>query len=152
MTTDYITLYANALKVVAEKVVGLQSVFDPPPPKIDSAQLPALYILTGGTDSEDITDNNFIATSRMYRVQVAVMPIGQGNPYSRETIARPLIENVKSVFRKYPSLGGAQGVQSMKVVNDSGIVILPEYGMKFIGFEVTLRIISVIPREYATGE
>jgi len=41
------------------------------------------------------------------------------------------------------------GIERTLVLGDSGIVILPEWDGKFIGFEVRLQVAEVIARTYA---
>jgi len=156
-----IGLQTAAIKVIADTMIEIVSgvvvdgkiakTFDPPPPKLDTAQLPAFYVFTGNaTRIED--DYGNIEITRTYRMQVAFIPIGQGDPYTRETEGRALIDLVTETFSKYSSLGKVKNVQTISVLSDSGIVVLPEWGLRFIGFEVPLQVKYLLKKEYAVGE
>jgi len=81
----------NALKVTN----GLMKTFATAPEKLDTAELPAQYTLTGsGTDSNVFGETEEYV-KRVYRVQVAVIPIGQATPTIRETKCRELLELVR---------------------------------------------------------
>ncbi len=125
---------------------------NPPPPKLDTAELPAVYAFTGqAVDSETQDGAEWAWEARTYAVQCAVMPLGQGTPEEREKRCRPILVAVKNRLRAYPHLGVA-GVQRARVLGDSGIVVLPEYGEAFIGFEVRVQVSVQIARAYAANE
>lgn len=125
---------------------------NPPPPKLDSADLPAAYVLTGlATDDTDSAGDDLDRETRTYAVQVAVIAGGQGTPDERETRCRPVLIAVKNKLRAYTRLGVA-GIENARVINDTGIIPLPEYDGNLIGFEVRLMVTTLIARTYATNE
>lgn len=128
-------------------VSGIKRAFDPPPPKLDSADLPALWCFTGAAvnDDEELGED-LILTRRSFRVQVAIIATGQGNPATREQLCRPLIEAVREKYYTTSSLRNLAWIQDVRVLGDSGIVVLPEYGGQFIGFEVRLEVTYVQKR------
>lgn len=138
---------------IGENVPGILTAKDPPPKAIETAQLPCLYVFTGeATNDWSILGRDDVGVvTRMYRIQVAVVPKNQATPETRETRCRPLIEAVRNEFAKYPHLG-VDGVFDAVVVGDSGPAILPEWEGKYVGFEVRLEVRSVIARSYADGE
>lgn len=128
--------------------------FDPPPAKLDTADLPACYAFTGaGTDDWQSGGSDADRETRLYRVQCAVLPEGQATPELREGRCRPLIVWLRDRLASYPLLAtdaaGVAGIERTLVLGDSGIVILPEWDGKFIGFEVRLQVAEVIARTYA---
>lgn len=149
--TNNISLHQSAIANILSAVASLKTTYATAPVNLSTAQLPALYVFTGATVDEYDVESNWVDVTRDYRVQVAVLPVSLGNPAKREEVCRPIIEAIKKELRKYPSLATA-GVQTSRVLGDSGIVILPEWGYKYIGFEVTLRVSYYIAREYAQGE
>ena len=132
-------------------ITGIVSAKDPPPAKWDTAELPALYVLTGGADYTHEGDD-LRSDIRIYRIQVAVLSVGVANAYLRETRCRPLIVAVRDFFDARPSLGGLAGVSDVRVVRDSGVVILPEYDNLFIGFELQLRVVEYSQLVFAESE
>lgn len=125
---------------------------NPPPGKLDTADLPAVYTLTGAaTDDFQSGGSDSDRETRVYRVQVAVLPVGQGTPAERETRCAPILVAVKDALRARPHLGVAF-VERAVVLGDSGIVILPEFDGAFIGFEIRLQVTELLGRTYADLE
>lgn len=126
---------------------------DPPPPASpDTAKMPALYVFTGtATDDDETGGDDLEREARIYRVQVAVLPTGQGTPAEREIRCRPILKAVKAWLKKYPHLG-TQYVEHARVLGDSGIIILPEYEGANIGFEIRLAVLELFGRTYAENE
>lgn len=151
--TTIIENVCSAIRTVASSAPGITTAYDPPPGSIPSADLPALYVFTGGgTHSESSLGPNVMLVKRVYRVQVAVLPIGQGKPSTRETSIRPLLDNTIAHFRKHPTLGKTARVRAARVASDSGIVILPEWSGIYIGFEIRLEVATIEPRDFSPGE
>lgn len=137
------------IKTVGAGAPGVKTAFDPPPVNIETGFLPALYTFLGSANhNETAYGPNTVMVTRTYRVQVAVIPTGQGNPNTRESQIRPLLQNVIEHYRKYPHLSRTNHVRDARVISDSGIVILPEWGGKFIGFEIRLAVTTLEPRTY----
>ena len=154
---EYIPLHIAAIQTIGRTIVEFDdnNVFALVPANLDTAQLPALYSLTGSaTYNESTMGEWFEEVTRIYRIQVPVVPIGQANPETRESLCRPLIEKTAYTFNQYPTLGNCQGVRAngVRVLSDSGIVVLPEWGAKFVGFEIRLQVVYDVPREFAPGE
>lgn len=139
-----------AVAVIGGLMPSIGTAKDPPPAAIDTAQLPCLYTLTGEAEYEWIEKLCFV--TRMFRVQVAVVPTNQATPETRETRIRPLIVEVRNYLAARPQLGLVSGVQEAKVLGDSGPAILPEYDGKYLGFEVRLQVTYAIERAFAAGE
>lgn len=150
MTIDAIS---TAIGEIGEELTEIKSSYGLAPKKLDTAELPALYPLTGSAEySESLLGEHYLAETRTYRIQVAVLPIGQADANERESLCRPLLELVRNKFGSHPSLKNTERVQEANVVSDSGVVILPEWGASFVGFEVRLRVLSHILRMFAEGE
>jgi hypothetical protein len=148
-----IQLVCAGIQTIGAAVSGITMAFDVPPANLETAELPALFVFTGrASDDEEILGSDEVMETRTYRVQVAVLPTGQGDPNTRERLCRPLIEAVVQAFESHPSLGGVAGVQNAYPSGDSGVAILPEWGGKFIGFEVQLSVTTVRDRVLASGE
>jgi hypothetical protein len=137
---------------IGAAVEGITTAIDPPPVNLNSANLPAQVIFTGQAQRDDSAGPNLFVVTRMYRVQVAAIPTGQGNPNARETVVRPLLQAHVAAFETHPTLGKLAGVRSAKVVYDSGVILLMEYGQKYIGYEIGLQVVTVERRTIAKGE
>lgn len=131
---------------------------DPPPANIETAQLPCAWCFTGEAVYEEALEgesstHKMLYVDRTYRVQVAVLPLNQATPETRETRVRPVLIAVRDRLISYsPSLGGTAGVLEARVQGDSGVAVLPEYGGKYLGFEVRIGVRSILAIEYAEGE
>jgi hypothetical protein len=148
-TITITTSIAGGIQTVGRGIAGIKTAFALAPTNIDSSQLPALYSFTSSStiDTETLGDGVPLVRRTM-RVQVAVIPIAEGDPTQREAKCRPLIDEAIDQFLAYPQLGGVAGVQLAEPVSDSGIVVLPEWGSKFIGFEIRLEVNYVLSRTY----
>lgn len=143
----------EAIREIGQDISGIKMAFDPPPAKLDTASLPALYVLTGPATHDWLragSDGDY--ETREYRVQVAVLPLGQATPQASEERARPLVTAVRDAFVARPGLGPLEDVLQMTVLGDSGVVRLPDYGEQFIGFEMRLRVVEAIERIYGDEE
>ena len=153
--TDIITSICAKIAEIGKTISGINvdGVFDPPPANLQTAELPAMFVWTGtATHDKSILGEDFIETTRRFYLQVAVIPTGQGDPNTRETLVRPLIEATLSAFRFHPQLEGLDWVEEVVIASDSGVIVLPEYGGKFIGFEIPLDVKYFTPRTYAANE
>ena len=140
------------LVAIGADVAGIESAPDPPPENLDSASLPALYALTGESmDDDTMLGAEFVQEIRTYRVQVAVAAYGEGTVAQTEGKARPLIQLVKSAYANRPNLESILNVQKVRVLGDSGVEILAEYGGKFIGFEVRVEVTEYASRTIVEG-
>jgi len=137
--TSRIGLINQGLIAIASGVSGIRQGFYPPPPTLDTASLPAVFAFTGN-NTYDLSEMGVIQMTRIFRVQVACIPTGQGNPRDREEMVPPLISNVASAINLKQYSHGLDFVETIRVVTDSGIVILPEWGAKFIGFELQVEV------------
>lgn len=136
-----IELHRTAIKTIFTNFSGITKAFDVVPEKLDTAELPALWSFTGqAPHNETLFGQNILSYERIYRIQVAVLPTGQATPTLRELKVAPLIESVSEELEAYPMLKNTAGVQEAKVMSDSGIVILPEFGASFVGFEIRLQV------------
>ncbi len=141
-------LVVNVATTETYKVHG----YNPPPPKADTAELPAAFAFTGAATDDDAIDGaEQVRETRQYALQVLVLPIVQGTPAEREKRCRPVLIAVKNKLRQYVHMGVA-GAQRMRVTGDSGVVILPSYDGMFYGFEVRLTVLTLIQRAYADNE
>lgn len=141
---------SDALATIGATVTGIKLASDPPPANPLSGNLPLLYVLSGPALHDDA--EQIVEITRTFRVQVAVIPTGLGDPNAREKACRPLLDAVTEKYRSYYRLASVDFVERVRVVRDSGIVVLPEYGYKYIGFEVQVEVIYFAPRSFTTGE
>lgn len=142
-----IAALANTNKVT----LGIAIAKDPPPPDLDTASLPCLYTFTGPATYQEFADD-FITETRLYRIQVAVLTQGEASPKLREERTRPILIATRNLYFSYPQLDSVTSVQSATPLGDSGVVLLPEWGQKFIGFELRLQVVEYVPRTYGSGE
>jgi hypothetical protein len=149
-TSGMLDTISDALVTIGATIPGIRLAIDPPPPNPVSANLPLLYVLSGEATHSD--GEQFVEVARTFRVQVAVMPVALGDPYTREKTCRPLVDLVTEKYRSYFRLASVNWVQRVRVLRDSGIVVLPEYGYKYIGFEVPVQVTYIAPRTFAPGE
>lgn len=145
--TDILSDISAQIATIGAGITGINAhgVFNPPPANLQSADLPALFTWTGSASHGDGLGEHFVETTRRFYVQVAVISTGQGDPNTREALARPLMEATLAQFRKYTRFSSIDWVERVKVVSDSGIIILPEYGGKYIGFEIALDVTYIAP-------
>jgi len=138
----------EAIKNIGAKVDGIETAFSEPPVKLDTAELPALYPFTGPAvyDGEVEGDDGLIVT-RQYRVHVATSMKGQDDEIAAEQNGKTLLEAVVLRFANRPSLANTAGVIEAKVLSDTGVIILPEYSGKVIGFEVVVQVSEYVIRE-----
>lgn len=153
---EAIALIANGTQLLISGKTYTLKAFDPPPPKLDTPELPALYVLSGNADDGTILGAQTIDELRTYRVQVAILTLGEGSAYNRETFCRPWIAKIKNLFHSHPGLRAPLSptlfVHNSRVLSDTGVVVLPEFDGQFIGFEMRLQVEEVIPRTYASAE
>jgi hypothetical protein len=151
--TDHLNLIAAKLVRIGKDIQGIETAIDPAPINPDTAKLPMLYVFTGQAQYDETSlGENFAQEKRIFRVQVAVIPTSQGNPNTREVKCRPLVEAVVKRYQAYFQFRELEFVLRVKVLSDSGIVVLPEYGYKFIGFEVPIEITSFAERNFDLEE
>jgi len=133
-------------------VSGIRAGIDPPPAQLDTGKFPACYVLAEqATDTEDLGSDMRLET-RAYSVHVAVIPKGQVSIVTAQDQVRALIPPVKTALASYPQLNAAPLVQNARVEGDSGVIVLPTYDEKFIGFEVRLSVTEYVKRAYAAYE
>lgn len=117
---------------------------DPPPDKLDTAQLPAAWVFTGPAVDE-WSGHTLGQVTRQYAVQVAVLPVGQSTPGQREQRTRPFVEAVRARLAANPQLGGGvPWLLRASITGDSGLVLLPEFGGNYIGFELRLETLEAV--------
>lgn len=141
-----------AITELGKEIPGIESCLYPPPGTLDTATLPALYVLIG----ESIDDSATLGAERIlerreWRIQVAVAPYGEGNIAQIEEAAETLIPNTKAVYHNNPGLDGVNGVQNSRVIGDTGTGMLQEYGGKYVGFEVRLEVEQYVVRQITEG-
>jgi hypothetical protein len=142
---DHLTAAVDNVVISVDGVYYPLHPKDPPPPTWDTAALPGHYILTGGADDTPMGDDGgVVEESRIVRVQVPVVPLGQATPYERETRSRALLDALKQQYRIMCRSARITGVRSMRVLGDSGVVVLPEYDGQYIGFEIRLEVKMLI--------
>ncbi len=139
-----------AIAAIGATVEGITAAVDPPPPKLDTAQLPALYVLTGPASYE--WDGDVGYETRTFRVQVAVAALGQGAPDSLEARCRPILVAVRDAFASHPYLNRTVGVKEAILVGDSGVIVPSEEKGQFAGLEFQLRVRMLVRRTYAEYE
>ncbi|MEI7987735.1 MAG: hypothetical protein WCI88_01750 [Chloroflexota bacterium] len=146
--TSSISDIASALSVIGRSAPGITASFYPPPPGINSAALPCAYVVTG--DAEYVFDYNeaCYVEIRTFQIRVAVFMSGQGDPHQVEKHISPLIQSVANAYMARPHLPGLADVRRIIVLNDSGPILLEEYGGKHFGFSLQIRVEIVKPREY----
>lgn len=152
-----IELHQLHIAQIAQELVDanpqvLVTSFSTAPEKLDTGEIPALYSLTSSATRTNQFGEREEYLTRVYRVQVAVVPTGQATPTEREKLCRDLLEKVRKQFNRFPRLNDCNGVFTAKVIGDSGVVILPEFGMKFVGFEIRLQVTYVDVIDFAENE
>jgi len=148
--TGMVDKISDALATIGGAVSGIKLSSDPPPANPQSANLPLLYVLSGPAAHDDA--EQLVEVTRTFRVQVAILPTGLGDPNMREKTCRPLLDAVTEKYRSYYNLASVPFVERIRLVRDSGIVVLPEYGYKYIGFELQIEVTYFATRSFASGE
>lgn len=156
-----IELVCAALKTIAD---GLSPVtvsageayelhgFNPPPPNApDTAKLPGVWAYTGQATYSEGGGADWLTEERTYALQCAVMPIGQGTPEEREKRCRPILAALRAAIIRYSWLA-VPYVQRVRLLGDSGIVVLPDFDGANIGFELRVGVTMTIPHGYAANE
>jgi hypothetical protein len=116
---------------------------------IDTANMPYLAVFMGRSSDDEVSGgDDFTIETRVYRIVVVVMPIGQGETAEAEDKSRDLIHAVKEHYRARHSLEDLAGVQNTRVLGDSGVIVLPEYSGKYFGFEVLLEVSLYVPKTF----
>lgn len=129
--------------------LGIEAAKDPPPAALDTAILPALYVWTGPAQySTSELGSDFVLETRLYRVQVAVAPEAEATPELLESRTRPILVATRDLFFSWPQLNATAWVQTSAPISDSGVIILPEYGGKHVGFELRLQVQEHVKRTY----
>jgi hypothetical protein len=129
--------------------LGLATAKDPPPATLDTAVLPCLYVWTGpGQYSAVSLGSDAVMETRLYRLQVAVAPEGEASPEFLEARTRPILVAVRDLYFGWPQLDATDWVQTSAPASDSGVILLPEYGGKYVGFELRLEVQEHIKRIY----
>jgi hypothetical protein len=122
---------------IGATVSGIFNASDPPPEKLDSAEMPALYVFTGPA-TYDTSTYGFHRETRQYRVRVAVAPEGQATPPVIEARVRTLLPLVSAALIAAPTLNGK--AWQATVLGDSGVILLPEYSA--VGFELRVEVLD----------
>lgn len=151
MTVATVCAAIASIGTANKATLGIAAAEDPPPATIDTAKMPLLYTFTGPARYTEGMDD-FVIEQRDYRIQVAVLPLGEASPYLREARVRPILVATRDLYFSYPTLDQVARVQAATPQGDSGVVILPEWGQKYIGFELRLQVIEYVPRTYADKE
>ena len=134
-------LVIPAIYAATDAVAYTINAKDPPPAGWETAELPGLFVLTGGgTDTGQGDDGGEAIETRTYLVQVAVMPLGRGSARERELRIRPLLEAVKQKYREAVRDTSLDDFFKATVTGDSGPVILGEYDGQFVGFEIRVEV------------
>jgi hypothetical protein len=127
--------------------------FDPPPPKLDTGDLVAQFAFTGSASFDfNTAGRGRVRETRIYRVQFAVLTVAEATPELRETRCRPWLNLARERLTACPTLNRLRFVESARILRDTGVVILPEYGQLYIGFEIQLSVVMDLPIVYARGE
>lgn len=158
MTID---LVCAAFKTIADSLtsvaVGASETYavhghNPPPPDApDTAGLPAVWAYTGQATYSEGGGADWLTEERTYALQCAVLPVGQGTAEEREKRCRPLLAALRAAVIRYSWLA-VPYVQRVRLLGDSGVVILPEFDGANYGFELRVGVTMLIPHGYAAGE
>jgi len=144
-----VTTEAEAFEEIGAAIQGIQTASALIPESLETAHLPYLYPIMGpSSDDESSLGNSMTLERRTWRIQVAVLPYGQGERTQAEEEARTLIPLVKDAYRKRKSLEGVTGVQHVRVAGDTGVIPLREFSNKYIGFEVLVEVTSYVEKSF----
>lgn len=148
---DFFRSHFDAMAVVVDTETFKLHGYNPPPPKVDTTQLPAIYCLTGkATDDEKGAGRNQTIETRQFTVEVPVLAIGQSTPEKREKYCRGVLAAVKAELRKYPHLGSITTLREMSITGDSGVMLLPDE--LHYGFQIYITTIEQDRRTYAANQ
>jgi hypothetical protein len=142
-----------AIVAVAALSTQVQKAEDPPPPQIASADVPFVYVRAGPARHELVREGeDYRRVEREYYVRCATTAKATGTPSQRETIGRAVLADLIATLVKYPKLNATVGVVRADVERDTGIVELPDFDNKWVGFEIRMRVVEQLARTYAAGE
>jgi hypothetical protein len=146
------TIFTGQTVTIGTDVFTLHP-FNPAPPKLDTAQLPAQFTFTGSAAYDFSTPGRErVRETRIYRVQFAVITVAEATPELREARVGPWLNLARERLTAYPTLNRLRFVESARPLRDTGIVILPEYQQQYIGFEIQVSVTMDLPIVYARGE
>jgi hypothetical protein len=138
-----------ALAAANKAALGIETAKDPPPAALDTALLPCLYVWTGPAQYSAVDlGSDYVLETRLYRVQVAVAPEGEATPEMLEARTRPILTAARDMYFSWPQINATTWVQTSQPISDSGVILLPEYGSKFVGFELRVQVSEHIKRTY----
>lgn len=145
-----LTTILDAIKAEADKIESIKTAFAYPPVKLDSAQLPSLYVIPGPAVYRNWTETK-IVIQRDYNLRVPVGTVTSSTPEARIREIDPIITDVLVHFSGLSHMGQTD-IFEMRVLNDTGIRVLSDYGAKFIGFVITIQIEQMKGLNYASNE
>jgi hypothetical protein len=131
-----------ALAEEAATISGIGKAVGDVPPKIENAELPVLWIETGGASYSKIGDE-IVQETRAAKILVAAQSKVTGLNQKEIESVETLYENCKVAFLQLKSID-VEWVQNLEVSGDTGIAILEGYSRDFIGFAFDVQISIVI--------
>jgi hypothetical protein len=129
------------------------------PHSIPETDLPvALHFVRSATHESN--GSGILIEKRLFLIRVFIVPLVSGVPGESESIVEPYLDRVLVAFGERPGLSSSEsddpleGIQTMKIISDSGVTILPypDAQTKFLGLEFTVQVMAVSNTQYVNKE
>lgn len=136
--------------ILENEVVGVKRVYAGRPRDVPPMDFPACIVLSGagnyGWDTPASGDS-LLPITRSYRLLLLVKPWAQGNELEAEQAARPYFQKMLEAFLERDGLGYPDrqsnhltGVQTARIINDSGIINIVIGNKAYSGIEFGLEV------------
>jgi len=148
------TVKARLAEIQAD-IAGVTHAFAQGPNVINAGDMPLFINLTRAATIDWQQGSDLGFESRLYLMQLYVLPFGQGVPGEGERLCEPFFPLVRDTFAARPSLEQLLGVQETTFMGDGGVTAL-RYPLGsdslFWGIEFRLQVREVVNRDYADYE
>ncbi|MCB0207711.1 MAG: hypothetical protein KDJ52_00185 [Anaerolineae bacterium] len=144
------------LVTIQQNITGVLTAYAQGPNSLSAANMPLFVNLTRKAEVDwKVFGSDMGLETRLYAMQLYVMPFGQGVPGEAEEACELFFPLVRDTFAARPSLEQLLGVQEATFLGDSGVIGLKyplEGGSLYWGIEFRLQVKEVVERTYANSE
>lgn len=139
------------LASIQANIAGLNRAFAQAPNSINRADMPLFVNLTRQSQTDWQEGSDLGRETRLYLMQLYVLPFGNGIPGEAERTCEPFFPLVRDTFAARPGLEGLLGVQQAVFLGDGGVAAL-RYPLSsenlFWGIEFRLQVSELVERSY----
>jgi hypothetical protein len=139
------------LASIQEAIPGVLVAYAQGPLSLVGANMPCFVNLTRPATVDWEQGSDLGIETRLYAMQLYVMPFGQGVPGEAERKCETFFPLVRITFAARPGLEDLPGIQEAIFLGDSGVIIMsyPLQGERYFGVEYRLQVREVVERSYA---